>query len=326
MSYHSQKHIIAVLFGITDAFTWPFNIEGNVAKNKLPSGLSIVSIDHFLVEEILQGDSKQPIKEILQAHHLDTIDRRRAKSFIAIAELLKWYKYEQVLNRKDVRTFLTYSVFSPIFAYAFYNDDPTFLYLMLTIISLPICALGVLGLFVINKKKRFSDKIQAFCKHPFIYLIDDHLYENIPEMHHLEIEQQKINQRIQQSVEIENKIDVIHKQIEEKRQQIGTQNPTDIFDELKQEKKVQQNLREKAKSLLEDIGKKHQELKTLQVQIHNRADLEWLQNQARVLTGDRSTTFSQRALADLEVDTVDLHHRIEDLHHDLELAAKKWGT
>ena len=297
-----------------------------MAKKKLKSGLTIISIDHYLIEGIIQGNSLIPITEALQAHDLDKIAPQRRDTSPPIAEILKWYKYEKLLTRKNIRAVCAYSLFVPIFAYSFYQDNPTFLYLVLLILSLPICAIGAFCLFLINKKGRFSEKLQEFCKHPFICLIDDKLFENIPEMYALEIEQQNIAKRIQQSTDIEQKIDSLLEQIQEKSNQMGEKAPVDICDELYREKQQQQNLREKARLLLADIKAKHHELKQLQAQIHNRADLEWLQAQARAITGDRVATFSQRALADLEVDTVDLHHRIDDLHHDLELAAQKWDT
>ena len=61
-----------------------------------------------------------------------------------------------------------------------------------------------------------------------------------------------------------------------------------------------------------------QNLDTIRQKVRQRAELEVIRNQARVLSQEESEQFSQRALADLEVDTIDLYHRISQFKEQME--------
>ena len=56
--------------------------------------------------------------------------------------------------------------------------------------------------------------------------------------------------------------------------------------------------------------------------ILNRAELEFGRNQARALSQDEQSQFSQRALAELEVDSIALSESIKSVEMELE----SWGT
>ena len=300
-------------------------LEEPVPRNKRKSGLSILSIDHAHIDGMLTEPPTNPIEKLLRAQGLDKFDRKDPALPVAVKELLKWHRFEKFgsANRNGTNFFVLMA-FSPLLAFAFLQEEVELMIVGMAI-SAPISIAGFIGMALSNKTQ-MAKKIDKFRARPFIALVGDTLLENLPERHSLQLEASIIRQEIQQTHEIEKKIDELLEQLRDKRRELGENGEFPLYQEMETEKREQILLRQKATALLGEISQKQAGMEELREQEHNRADLEFLQSKARALTADHAIAFSQRALAELEVNTIDLRHRLHDFHRDLETAALKWKT
>ena len=101
-----------------------------MSTKKLNSGLTIISIDHYQIEGIIQRKAPKPIEETLWAHKMDTLDPKTQTLPPAITEILKWYKYEKILKKRETKGFCWYMAISPILGFGFYLQEPSILFLI----------------------------------------------------------------------------------------------------------------------------------------------------------------------------------------------------
>ena len=69
--------------------------------------------------------------------------------------------------------------------------------------------------------------------------------------------------------------------------------------------------------MLNTISAKFADFEAQREKILKRAELEYIRNQARVMSQEEQTVFSQRALAELEVDALFLQQSIQDVQDEL---------
>jgi hypothetical protein len=86
---------------------------------------------------------------------------------------------------------------------------------------------------------------------------------------------------------------------------------------MEEERAHMQRVQEETFSVLNTVNNKLLEFEKQRINIRKRAELECIRSQARALSQEEQTRFSQRALADLEIDEVFLQQSIREVEIEL---------
>ena len=214
------------------------------------------------------------------------------------------------LSRKN-QLFL---IISPVIAYLYAKEEAPSLLWVLLLISVPIFLVGLFGLYAFQTGW-FGKQLQILDK-GFVVLVGDALIENLPQHRFLIVEERRLERLL---VQVQHKIQHVHDVHEKllRKSKELNEDSSRLSISMNQEKEHLRAAKEKTQELLVQIRNNLALFEQQRSHILNRAELEYIRHQARALTQEEQQQFSQRALADLEVDSISLGASIKSVEIEL---------
>lgn len=275
------------------------------------SDLRVCSIEAAALERAKQ-DKARPIYSLLRQYGLEETPKDLRSLPIALQQIYRWLLVER-LNLKWSRYYLFVGM-SPLFIATFAYQNYPFLWILFPF-SLPIAVLALALLFA-TQTGWMKTRLSLF-NSPFVALVGDTLIENLPDRRALFFEKEKIGRQLALAHQKLSEIDQVERKLVEKSRSLGEQSQ-DLVASLHEERQEMQRYVQLAQQLLNDIQNRMNQLESIRIKVQQRAELEVIRHQARQLSQEESKQFSQRAMADLEVDTIDLRHRITQFREQME--------
>jgi hypothetical protein len=229
-----------------------------------------------------------------------------------LEHLLMWKKRETLLFRLQKHAPLM--MMSPIIVFFYGRQEGMPLIWILLPLSLPIAMLAAF-LFWAFKTHWFGKKL-SLLENGFVSLVGHSLIENLPQHRFLLREQlrlqsllSKIQQKIEELHRIQNKLIAKSRELNE--------DSSDLLRSMEEERGHIQRVYEETQKILHTINQKLLEFEKQRSNILKRAELEYIRGQARAISQEEQTRFSQRALADLEIDEIFLQQSIGEVEEEL---------
>ncbi|MEC7986884.1 MAG: hypothetical protein VX278_17070 [Myxococcota bacterium] len=274
------------------------------------SDLRICFIETAAMERAKQ-EKYRPIYVLLRQYGLEKPPGDLRSLPRALQQVYKWARIES-LNVEWSRYYRFIGV-SPFFIVSFANQAYPILWFLLPF-SIPIALIAV-ALLVLTKTGWIRGRLSLF-ESPFVALVGATLIENLPDLRELVLEKDKIQQQVRSAQRKVVEIDSVERKLIEKSRSLG-EDSSHLVQTLQEERAAMVEYQEQAQQLLSDIQEQMRHLELIRQKVRQRAELEVIRNQARVLSLEESEQFSQRALADLEVNTIDLRHRIAQFREQM---------
>jgi cellobiose-specific phosphotransferase system component IIA len=205
-------------------------------------------------------------------------------------------------------------IISPVVAYFYAQKEAPEMIWLLVLLSIPIFFIGLFGLYAF-KTGWFGKKLALLDK-GFVVLIGNRLIENLPQHRFLLFEERRLERLLAQVQQRIQEVRSIHEKLIQKSRELN-ENSSQLSLSMQHE---QEQLRKVYTETGEILSTIRLHLKTFEEQrsmILNRAELEYIRNQARTLSQEEQSQFSQQALADLEVDSLFLSESIGNVEHEL---------
>ena len=205
-------------------------------------------------------------------------------------------------------------IISPVIAYFYAQEEaPSLIWLLLSL-SIPIFLVGLFGLYVFQTG--WFGKQLDILERGFVVLLGDALNENLPQHRFLIFEERRLERLL---VQVQQKIEHvhdIHRKLLHKSRALN-EDSSRLSNSMKQEQEQLRKAKRETQTLLSRVRDHLALFEQQRSQILNRAELEYIRHQARALTQEEQTQFSQRSLADLEVDSISLGASIEGVEEEL---------
>ena len=205
-------------------------------------------------------------------------------------------------------------IISPVVAYFYAKEEVPSLIWLLVLISVPIFCFGLFSLFALQTGW-FGKQLVVLDK-GFVALVGNSLLENLPQHRFLLFEERRLERLLVQVRKKIQQVDEIHNKLLAKSRELN-EDSSRLSDSMTHEKEQLHKAQKETEILLSKIRENLTVFEQQRKQILNRAELEYIRHQARSLTQEEQYQFSQRALAELEVDSIELGANIASVEQEL---------
>lgn len=228
---------------------------------------------------------------------------------------------QKLLFLKKLEGWLAYTrknqlflIISPILAYFYAQEEAPSLIWILVLLSIPIFLVGLFGLYVFQTG--WFGKQLSILEKGFVVLVGDSFIENLPQHRFLLFEERRLERL---SGQVQKKIEQVHDLHSKllKKSRSLNEDSSRLSNSMKQEQEQLRKAKRETQALLSRVRDNLAIFEQQRSQIFNRAELEHIRHQARALTQEEQAQFSQRALADLEVDSISLGASIAGVEEEL---------
>lgn len=207
-----------------------------------------------------------------------------------------------------------FMIISPIVAYMYAQQEAPSIVWLLVLLAIPIFCVGAFGVYAF-KTGWFAKKLDIL-KHGFVVLVGNDLIENLPQHRFLLFEERRLERLRTQVQEKIKHVRDVHEKLIQKSIELN-EDSHQLSISMQQEQEQLQKVYQETGALLSKIRDNLTRFEKQRSIILNRAELEYIRNQARTLSQEEQAQFSQRALADLEVDSLFLTQSIGHVEHEL---------
>ena len=231
---------------------------------------------------------------------------KELKKILALKNIEDWLS----ITRKNNLFF----IISPVLAYFYAKEEIPSLIWVLVLFSIPFFLIGIFAFYAFQTGW-FGKQLDILDK-GFVILVGDALIENLPQHRFLLVEERRLERL---SVQVQQKIEQVHdvhNKLVQKSKELN-EDSSRLSNSMKQEQDHLYKAQQQTQLLLSKVRENLALFEQQRAQILNRAELEYIRHQARALSQEEQQQFSQRALADLEVDSISLGASIASVEQEL---------
>ncbi|MAA79182.1 MAG: hypothetical protein CL916_07960 [Deltaproteobacteria bacterium] len=205
-------------------------------------------------------------------------------------------------------------IISPVLAYFYAKEEVPSLIWLLVLLSIPIFLVGLCGLYAF--RTGWFGKQLGILDEGFVVLVGNALIETLPQHRFLIFEERRLERLLDQVQKKIQQVHDVHNKLLQKSRELN-EDSSRLSKSMNQEQEDLHKAKQETQSLLSKVRENLGIFEQQRSQILNRAELEYIRHQARALTQEERSIFSQRALADLEVDSISLGASIESVEQEL---------
>jgi len=291
----------------------------------METNLSIISINVLELERIARKTPRVAIDTALKSIGLNSLSPANEYLPTSLRKLLVWRRRELRICSKSFAGLAINFIYAPILFGGFAIQSGLMIWALIFLLSLPFSILGVFSLWA-RKRNWFASKVSLLREEPFVVLVGEMLIENIPERASLLADADALKADIENSETRTMRLEALIMQMRQAAADLDDAEIARSIDSLQEEQKTQKELRERAKLIIKDVDSAIRDIDMKRKEIHKRANLERLRNQAQRLTDTESKTFAAESIASLTVDRIEFQYRLASLQTDMADAATRWQT
>lgn len=263
-------------------------------------------------EHLLAAQSQQPSLENFFSYLRWEYTNHQISIPAPLKDLLFWKQIENLVFRMHRHKNLM--IIAPFLAYFYGQSEGAIFWWLLFPVSIPICVMGIFVLWSI-KTNLFVQKL-SLLDNGFVALVGNILLENLPQYRFLQQEKRRLEHLYQQVSQKEQEGCIVYEKLQKKSQELQ-EDSNSLLQSIEEEIQQLRKAKRETEKMLQTIQAKLHDFEAQREKIYKRAELEYIRNQARALSQEEQTVFSQRALSELEVDALFLQQSIRDVEDEL---------
>lgn len=231
------------------------------------------------------------------------------------AELKKLVSLKKIEGLLSVtRKNQLFLIILPVVAYLYAQEEAPALTWLLVLLSIPVCSVGVFALYAFQTG--WFGKQLDLLERGFVVLVGDALIENLPQHRFLLVEERRLERLLEQVKQKIQQVHEVHNKLIQKSKELN-EDSSQLSNSMQQEQEHLRNAQRQTQQLLAKVRENLVQFEQQRAQILSRAELEYIRHQARALSQEEQEQFSQRALANLEVDSISLGASIASVEQEL---------
>jgi len=283
--------------------------------------MQLISINEQEMQTAVKQSNQVRLTAALRSQTLDKIPLDQSNLPTKLRLVLRWSNREQLLGNRPLAP-MVYFLLIMIFTAFYYQSLEWIVVGILCFLMLLIAGYAA----YIRSPSWASKQLAQFLAVPFLFIFEDTVYENLPQLRRLRDEITNLESTKNEAQHAHQQIDQLIRSMKEKLILLGESTSDPDILKMEVEKITQDKIILKATELLTIIKEKYQEqMKTRQELLH-RLELHAMRQQANVITGKTEDQNALSQLTELEMQSLEMSLKLNVMQTELTNINLRWKS